>query len=211
MTEENEDYRYGLTGLSTQFYDGFHCEGTTLDVAVRAAASDAEEIRADALLLLESTLPDWAVDAVWRGASELVRMSGVRQWLREVVALCDAAIRDAEPGFFALYAAPTVTEDLTGAVLDELLLIGPSLTRKAGHHHDPRHMNNGVPGLVPALDLAIRAVGAQLGFRLMMRSVSNFWLPLDKATYDRYAGLWKRLGYGNLADWDVHHLIEEDE
>jgi hypothetical protein len=48
-----------------------------------------------------------------------------------------------------------------------------------------RRPESAVTGVVPALRLAVRTVGPDLGFRLSLRMVEEYWVPISRAQYDR--------------------------
>ncbi|MFI6849699.1 hypothetical protein OG535_40630 [Kitasatospora sp. NBC_00085] len=43
--------------------------------------------------------------------------------------------------------------------------------------------------MLPALELAVRHADPNLGFRLLLRCLSRYWVEIDRATYGRYVAL----------------------
>ncbi|MDH6125930.1 hypothetical protein [Kitasatospora sp. GP82] len=66
-------------------------------------------------------------------------------------------------------------------------------------------------GVVPALDLAIREVGPDLGFRLLLRCLSQYWAPIDRSTYERYTAMGRKFGYGDQLVPVVDFLVDLDK
>ncbi|MGW4652127.1 hypothetical protein [Kitasatospora sp. NPDC004289] len=59
-----------------------------------------------------------------------------------------------------------------------------------------------LPTLVPALEAAVGEVGADLGFRLFLRAMKVYFVPIGPARLARYQELGRRLGY--------HAFVVED-
>ncbi|MFI6448527.1 hypothetical protein [Kitasatospora sp. NPDC050543] len=190
MSEDNNDdlFDFGLSGLSTQFHQDV--EETPFEVARLWATGDVRRLRDDALRLLQNPVPDWALTALWRAASSMVGMDGIRTWLQDVEALCTAQLL-ADGHAPEAPASGTVPQALTDAVLEELHLIGPALADAT-----TSHPYAAVPDVVPALELTVREVDPNLGFRLLLRCLSRYWIPLDHRTYDRYTNLGRQFGFG---------------
>ncbi|MFE2915238.1 hypothetical protein ACFXI0_32825 [Kitasatospora indigofera] len=190
MSEDNNDdlFDFGLSGLSTQFHQDV--EETPLEVARLWATGDARRLRDDAVRLLQHPVPDWALTALWRAASSMVGMDGIRTWLQDVETLCAAELLADGPTLEAP-RSEVLPQGLTDAVLDELHLIGPALANAT-----TSHPYAAVPDVVPALEITIRDVDPNLGFRMLLRCLSRYWIPLDHASYDRYTNLGRQFSLG---------------
>lgn len=132
MREELADFDFGLTGLTERFHQDWRTGLTgTLsarDVVAESADYDARAILEDTLRVLHSSLPTWAVTALWHASTErnhdldAVGTDG-RAWLREIVDVCVERIKQDDPDFTAAVPVPA-PDALTGAVLDEILIAG---------------------------------------------------------------------------------------
>lgn len=169
----------------------------------------AYSILEDAVRLLESPLPTQAITTLWLGATgrrcdlEHLGIDG-RDWLRQIADICLDRIRQDDPSYAATAPEP-VSEALTGAVLDELRVAGAALTA-ATMNRDSRE----VSGVVPALEMAVTQVDPDLGFRLFLRAMKEYWVPIDDAQYARYVALGERFGYGEFLVDDVYFLTKLD-
>lgn len=56
------------------------------------------------------------------------------------------------------------------------------------------HSYSAVPYVVPTLERVVTEVDPELGFRLFLRAMKAFFVPISDATYDRYVALGKLLG-----------------
>ncbi|MFD0350744.1 hypothetical protein ACFQ0M_41425 [Kitasatospora aburaviensis] len=85
---------------------------------------------------------------------------------------------------------------LVDGVLDELRLVGHALAEATTYHPYAA-----VRDVVPALELVVRETDPNLGFRLLLRCLSRYWIEIDRTTYDRYVDLGKEFGLGE-------HVVE---
>ncbi len=189
MSEDNDDlFDFGLSGLSTQFHQDV--QETPLEVARLWATGDARRLRDDTVRLLQPAVPEWALTALWRATSSMVGMDGVRAWFQDVETLCTAQLISDGHAPEDLITG-TVSQALADAVFDELHLIGPMLADAT-----TSHPYAAVPEVVPALELTARSVDPDLGFRLLLRCLSRYWVPIDPPTYGRYTDLGRQFGFG---------------
>ncbi|MDF9815749.1 hypothetical protein [Streptomyces sp. SPB162] len=209
MTEAYSDWDFGLSELSKRFDERWVLEVTAREavasVAARADGMAARAILEDATRLLTSSLPAWAVTAVWQGATgrqhdlERLEVDG-RHWLSEVAEVCVEQLRANDPAYRSVTPKPA-PDTRAGAVLDELLLAGPAL-RAAAMGRTYRE----VAGLVSALDMVVTQVSPDLGFRLFLRAMCEYWVPISQAQYDRYEALGEHFGFGEFHVDDVRFL-----
>ncbi|MEV6948815.1 hypothetical protein AB0N07_44270 [Streptomyces sp. NPDC051172] len=202
---------FGLTQLTRRFHQDWTREGTALEIVASSAESfggkAAPALLEDSLRLLESPLPTWAVTSLWLAATcrgyDIDRL-GVdgRDWLRQIIDVCLQRLRKDDPAYHPPAPAPP-SESLTGEVLDEILLVTPQLPVAITEHGWAR-----VGGVVPALNLAATQAGPDLAFRLLLRCLSEYWVPLTQPQYDRFAALGERFGYGEPLVMAVDHLID---
>ncbi|MCM2426071.1 hypothetical protein [Streptomyces sp. RKAG337] len=212
MVERYSELDFGLTRLTSRFHQEWAREQTAADVVVDHAGVDggakaAHAILEDVIRLRESPLPNWALTALWHAATgrtydlEHLGIDG-RDWLRQIADICVEQIRIEDATYVVAIPAPA-DDSLTGAVLDELLVAGPGLTASAMTR---RHYE--VSGVVPALELAVTQVSPDLGFRLFLRAMAEYWVPIDQAWYERFEALGERFGYGPLHVVDVAFLTD---
>jgi hypothetical protein len=213
MTERYTEADFGLTALTAQFHQGWAWNGTTVDDLVCGVADSydgagARSLLDDVLRLLESPLSDSAVTGVWNAASggeyriDRLGIDG-RDWMRRMAENCVRRIRRDDPAFAVSIPTPAPGE-LAEPVLDELRLVGSALAA-ATASKDPQ-----VSGLVPARELIITTAGPDLGFRLLLRILAKYWVPIDRPQYDRMLALGEALDYGEDLVNDVHFLVDLD-
>ncbi|GAA2132231.1 hypothetical protein GCM10009760_06970 [Kitasatospora kazusensis] len=207
MTEHLTEFDFGLTGLTTQFHSDW--TGTPQEIIERCADSSpaAHAILEDVLRLLESPLPTWAITVLWQAATgrefdlAYLGIDG-RDWLHQIVDVCTERVRRDDPAFVAA-TPPPAPNALTGAVLDELLAAGPALTTSTMSRDSCE-----VSGVVPALELVITQVSPDLGFRLFLRAMARYWVPINSVQYNRFIALGELFGYGDFHVNDVQFLLD---
>ncbi|WP_244258275.1 hypothetical protein [Streptomyces sp. Tu 2975] len=158
----------------------------------------APTLREDALRLLESPLPTRGIDILWCAAvrSKFVadeRWMDGRDWLRRIVDVCEERIRRDESRFDALPPAHVWDLELRDAVLAEVRALAPELDRAtAGHPY------YGVPEVVPSLERVVTEVDPDLGFRLFLRVLKAYLVPISESQHRRYRELGEAFGYNEL-------------
>jgi AcrR family transcriptional regulator len=201
-------FDFGLSGLSGTFHADVRLDASLREQVLTSAEAEGSPrmLLDDVLRLLESPLPDWALTSLWHAATgrnhrlDLLGVTG-RDWLGQIAEVCVELIRHDEPTFAAGPPTP-IAETLTGAVLDELLLVGPALTRAVMVRGD-----GAVSGAVPALERVVAQVDPDLGFRLLLRALDSFWVPVERAQYDRMRALGERFGYGEFLVSGIDFLV----
>jgi hypothetical protein len=207
MTERYTEVNFGLTALTARIHDR---EGTVDDL-IRALADSYDGMGARALLddvlrLLEAPLTDPAVTALWNAATggdyriDRLGIDG-RDWLHRIAEICVERIRKDDPAFVTAVPAPASGE-LTEAVLDEFRLVGPALAAAPSEYPPP------MSEVTPVLELTIVSAGPDLGFRLLLRILAEYWVPIDRPQYDRMLALGEALDYGEDLVNDVHFLVD---
>ncbi|MFI7499061.1 hypothetical protein ACIBVL_11210 [Streptomyces sp. NPDC049687] len=181
MSEQREARHWNFDG-------DFGLSLLTADPAAELSgdADEARALRDDARLLLESSLPDEVLRAVWLAASGGRRDPGAdpRSRLCGVVERCEeeiaADVLEPGPG-----TPPTVAVDenaMREAVLAEVQAVTGT---PAGSGTVP----------VPALARVVAEVDADLGFRLFLRVLKAYAVPVGLADYDRYQAIAGAFGY----------------
>ncbi|QIP84852.1 hypothetical protein GLX30_13320 [Streptomyces sp. Tu 2975] len=191
---------FGLSGL-TKWY-GSTFEFTPLEIAVDAAdwgeGAYAPTLREDALRLLESPLPTRVIDILSCAAvrSKFVpeeRWMDGRDWLRQIVDVCEERIRRDEPRFAAHPPVPAWGPELRDAVLAEVRTIATEL-----EHTTADHPYYAVPEVVPSLERVVTEVDPDLGFRLFLRVLKAYLIPISDSQHLRYRELGERFGYNEF-------------
>ncbi|MFJ3101758.1 hypothetical protein [Streptomyces sp. NPDC086835] len=191
---------FGFSGL-TKWY-GSTFEFTPLEIVVDAAdwgeGAYAPTLREDALRLLESPLPTRVIDILWCAAvrSKFVpdeRWMDGRDWLRQIVDVCEERIRRDEPRSLAHPQAPAWDPELKDAVLAEVRALAPELDRATADH--PYYE---VPEVVPSLERVVTEVDPDLGFRLFLRVLKAYLIPISDSQHLRYRELGERFGYNEF-------------
>lgn len=158
----------------------------------------------DVRRLLDSSLPDEALNTLWLGATRAYfdpesEGTAIRDWLDQVA---DAARAHQDESFQP--PGPPPDGGLREAVLAELDSVGPALAKAA--------VTDGYAGPLPDLVPALRRVAAEvdhdLGFRLLLRALKAYFMPISEAREQRLESLCERFGYhelliadGNLNVW----------
>ncbi|MEW1779247.1 hypothetical protein [Streptomyces sp. NPDC086777] len=207
------DDDFGFSLLAGGFYSDLWQHSHTVDEGIRGAVFDysglvpgssAYALLGDTLRLSRSSLSDDALAALWLGATGYGydprdEGAGVRQWLHRIAELCVERLREIDPAFTAGAPAPGDSRE-RDAVLRELREIAPVLTR--GVHDSPWYGATTSPWfersgtLVPALEQVVDQVDPDLGFRLLLRCVRAYEVPVTDEQYARWTALGDRFGYG---------------
>ncbi|MFH9727325.1 hypothetical protein ACH4M4_30795 [Streptomyces sp. NPDC017254] len=195
---------FGLSGLA-----GTLCSRATLrldePVVLGIAASEAEDddyrLGADVRLLLDSALPDEVLHTVWLAAvrrcfDPAEEGTDTRAWLDRVAELCPPRTPERDPYEVKSLDAsrPVVPEgELRTAVAAEIDAASAGLGLRVA-----------VPGIVPALHRVVREVDADLGFRLFLRALKAYSVPVAADAYDRLLAIGDLLAYPRAA---VHEKL----
>lgn len=81
-------------------------------------------------------------------------------------------------------------ESTKEAVRAEVRSVGPALEQATAHHS-----YNPLAGVVPALEQAVD-IDPDLAFRLFLRAVKAYSVPISEARYERYLALGDQLDLG---------------
>ncbi|WP_031485704.1 hypothetical protein [Streptomyces bicolor] len=209
-------FAFGLPGLSRMFdgeWDSWRYEGTGTprEHIARLARADsgmtpgaqAAVLLEDVTRLLDSALSDDTVTALWhtaarrRHADDGFDADG-RTWLREIAAVCTQRLTAADPAYTPFVSPPRT--DLMDPVVREIQDIARQLNRATGSDVT-----------AATLDRIVTSVDPDLAFRLLLRLVEAYDIPVTAAQYTRYQALGERLGYAeNQVTGAVEELVERD-
>lgn len=197
---------FGLSGLA-----GTLCaraalrldEAVVLALAGAAAEDDDLQLGRDVRLLLDSPLPDGTLRVVWLAAvrrcfDPVEESTDTRAWLRRVSEVCPSRTPDRDP--YEVKALdevrPTVSEEeLRTTVGAEIQAVADGLERAVA-----------VPDIVPALLRVVHEVDADLGFRMFLRAVKAYSVPVEKERYDRLVAIGDLLAHPAAAVYDRLHV-----
>ncbi|PWI18057.1 hypothetical protein DI272_30835 [Streptomyces sp. Act143] len=193
MTRPDEPYYvmydadFGLSGLAGR------PEREPVSVPLPGGGADGDEqIGVDARSLLASGLPEPVIRTLWlaadRGRFDPAGPGGtVRSWLTAWSEAYPPPAPKKRPqgGTYIsavtpyFYPRPVLVEaELRAAVLAEIDLLAADLARAVP-----------VPGAVGALRSAVAEAGADLGLRLLLRTLKAHSVRVDKACHDRFVAL----------------------
>ncbi|MEU4085054.1 hypothetical protein [Streptomyces aureus] len=159
--------------------------------------SKAAQLGQDVQRLLRSPLPDETIRTVWLAATHGTldpdeHGMTARTWLRRIEQAWLARVRQDDPAFVPLPPQP-VDKELRRAVIQMIHTIEEPL--RLASEQPPC----GVPatGLVTALERVVTEACADLGYRLLLRAVKTYSVPVPAAgeTYGRFVALGERFGY----------------
>ncbi|MFB7666711.1 hypothetical protein ACFC1R_22635 [Kitasatospora sp. NPDC056138] len=214
MTKPHDAYfeDFGLSGLTKYFRHpvarntaaGLDLAGTLTE---RYGPVYVQDILTDIQRL--APLPDEVLNTLWLAATEayvdpVSEGYDIRTWLGRIADICVTRIRQNDPSLISAAPAPEPDPDLREAVLAEIRETAPALTEKAvtSIYAAP------LPDVTPALERAVTEVDPDLGFRLYLRALKAYFVPISEARYDRFISLGERFGYhelvvddGNLNIW----------
>ncbi|MFE7552964.1 hypothetical protein [Streptomyces gardneri] len=188
----------GLSGLIKWIrYPAVDSETAGLDVvrsvADRYDGAFAHQLLRDCLVLLDSPLSSRDIEILWLAGTfrefdlERLGIDG-RVWLRRIADVCTDRIRSDDPSFAP--AASPADDKAKEAVAAEVGSVGPALEEATA-----RHAYSPLDGVVPALLRAVD-VDPDLAFRLLLRALKGYFVPIGEARYERYLALGAELGLG---------------
>ena len=99
---------------------------------------------------------------------------------------------------------PIVDDATKEAVRAEITSVGPALEQATAHHS-----YNALDGVVPALEQAAD-IETDLAFRLLLRALKAYSVPISEARYERYLALGDELGLGEDVVDDTDFTIWPD-
>ncbi|MGW5304630.1 hypothetical protein ACWERF_11905 [Streptomyces griseoluteus] len=152
----------------------------------------------DTRRLLESAVSDETIRTAWIGSTDHAfdpRREGVdaRVWLEMLYSAWLAAEVRQQPGFVPPAADPVTSEASRVAVLRAMGPFAASLTR--AHAEGEQFNEMPLPHLVPALERVVSEVCADLGFRLFLRALKRYVLPVDGASLAAFVALGEQFGH----------------
>ncbi|PKV82808.1 hypothetical protein [Streptomyces sp. TLI_146] len=215
MAHERQDIwvDFGLSGLTKWFHGPWGGEATPHELV--AAAADwgsgvyAFTLSEDALRLLQSPLPTRVITVLWYAATggnydlDRLGMDG-RAWLRQIVDVCAERIGQDDPSFTPGAPGPA-RDELREEVLAEIRTVRPGVEAATGTH--PYHP---VSDVVSALEQVVTQVDPDLGFRLFLRIMKVYQVPISESRYDRYHELGQRFSYNEFLVDDGDLCVKPD-
>ncbi|MEU3558071.1 hypothetical protein [Streptomyces fragilis] len=152
----------------------------------------------DVRCLLDSSLPEETIRTAWAGSTDyaldpVAEDVTPRAWLGRLEETWLAAERRRDPGFVPPSARPEADE-VTGA--EVLRVMRPLADALATAHTEAQVFNPyPLPALMPAFRRVTKEAGADLGYRLFLRAVKFYALPVTVALRAEMTMLGDRFGY----------------
>ncbi|GAB7188570.1 hypothetical protein ATKI12_8401 [Kitasatospora sp. Ki12] len=210
MTERYGGHEFGLPHLGQVFHHSWRDDWATEAQALAYYTAGmpphlVEALLVDALRLAAPAVPTWVFETLWAVGSERrlnFRSEGIdpRDWLLGIIRMCRERLR-AEGIDPSEEVAPSPYQYLTGAVLDEIMIVAPGLLELA---QDSSWKS--IPGAVPALSHAAGHVCPDLAFRFLLRALT-YAPQITRKQYDRYVALGRQFEYGELVVDGYQHLM----
>ncbi|MFE7126583.1 hypothetical protein [Streptomyces sp. NPDC057617] len=158
----------------------------------------ALQLGRDVRRLLDSALPEETIRTAWVGSTDHVfdpckEDVGPRAWLERIESAWLSAESRRAPGFVPPAADPVTDDALRAAVLRATGPVAADLTSadEVGQRYNPLPL----AGLVPALEQVVVQVCADLGYRLFLRALKAYSVPVDTAAREVFVALGERFGY----------------
>ncbi|MFD8598160.1 hypothetical protein ACFV1L_24450 [Kitasatospora sp. NPDC059646] len=193
---------FGLSGLTKFLRVGAvprNAEGILAFITESLLANDGEDFAVEMVndihRLTQSTLSDDVLSILWLAATRAhfdpeADGIAIRAWLERIAEACLPFTGQDLPPELGMQDED-LRPDLQAAVLAELTGVSAALTEKAitSSYAPP------LPTVVPALEAAIPVIGADLGFRLFLRAMKAYFVPIGPARMARFDEIGERLGY----------------
>lgn len=209
---------FGLSRLAGLFTAGWHFRtpraavenAVTYDGYERPPGSEAAILWEDTRRMLDSGLSDDTLTVLWLAATNRgynIDECGVggREWLEQVVDVCEEHLTAVAPAYFPAASAIHTGTDTGEAVLREIRDTAPLAAGKA---ISPAFLPLEATAVMGALEQVVAQVDPDLGFRLFLRTLEALRLPLTEARYARYETLSNRFRYGgDHLLFSIDHLV----
>ncbi|WBO63817.1 hypothetical protein [Streptomyces camelliae] len=195
MARQREQYGrfyeedFGLSGLGGKLCSGKRPRPTppaVLELAAEAVRDEEDhQLGRDVRLLLESPVPDEVISVVWPAVTggnfdPGDHGIGARDWLRMVAEVSRVDVPDKTEA-----QQPGLPEgELRACVLAEIRSAEPALRSTLP-----------LPRVVSTLRQIVDEADADLGFRLFLRVLKAYAVPVDQGQYDRLLSIGDRLAY----------------
>ncbi|MET8979709.1 hypothetical protein ABZX85_29320 [Streptomyces sp. NPDC004539] len=160
----------------------------------------ARQLGQDIDRLTGSPLPESTLHTVWLGAAHgcfdpAEHGPDTRAWLNRMRAVWLTRVRLDDPDFDPAPPQPVRDEALRQAVLRAVALVADDLDRSLT---DGRLYGVPVPGFVPALEAVVSQACVDLGYRLFLRAMKEYFVRVETPAYDAFVALGKRFDYPPL-------------
>ncbi|MFJ9596834.1 hypothetical protein ACIRS3_29320 [Streptomyces virginiae] len=212
---------FGFSGLARQFTAGWHYRTPREAVAAavkadgyeRPPGSEAAVLLEDIRRLLDPGLSDDAITVLWLAATDRgysIDRFGIsgREWLEQIAEVCEEHLTEVAPAYVpaAPAASPPPATGVGDEVLREIRAMSPlAASRTVSPAFHPLEGTT----VMEALELIATQIDADLGFRLLVRTVEVLQLPLTEEQYTRYETLAGRYHYSDdHLLFSVDHLVQ---
>ncbi|MFE2424178.1 hypothetical protein [Streptomyces hokutonensis] len=210
MTRQRERYGefyeddFGLSALTARLAaattapDVARALESAAEVAAGCEGEGAVELGADIRCLLDSGLPDETLRAAWLAATHesfdpADFGTDLHGWLTRLAELYPSRPRKRPQVYWPSPPHPEFAEEeLRAAVVAEIRVAAPELRRALAHSS----AGGTLPATVPeALEGIAGQADGETGFRLFLRILKEWAVPVGKEQYDRLMELASELGY----------------
>ncbi|GGK51229.1 hypothetical protein [Streptomyces flaveus] len=212
-THRGTTWNFGLSQLAGNAHQDWRADRSRREIHRVADADEpgqspgtaAAILLEDALRLLESSLSDDTITALWIAVSDAALRSDGRDWLRLVAEVCGERLREVAPAYAPV--VPPARMEAADAVLREIQDTAPLVADKA---ISPRWHPLPATEAMAALGQVAGRVDPDLGFRLFLQVLRVLSVPLTREQYERYEAIGEGFGYGKYHVDEVEYLIEHD-
>ncbi|MFE5792419.1 hypothetical protein ACFQ8C_07535 [Streptomyces sp. NPDC056503] len=209
------DWDFGLSGLAKRFHGPWDHEGSELGTIVAAATDRSNEepgvaarlLMADSARLLGSALSADDTRVIWLAATggnhgSQWSSEDVRGWLSRIVEVSAERLGDLGVAVPDAAVVP-VDRQVAQAVVGEIHAAREALSeelRVRGAREPDR--------VVTALVSLAEEVDPDLAFRMFLRVIIAYWVPIELEQYERYQSWGERFGYGAYHVDDADFLVD---
>ncbi|MGW6971523.1 hypothetical protein [Streptomyces sp. NPDC054952] len=217
-TRRDPTWDFGLSMLAARFGAGLYNHGVSQTVREVAAAdaydqtpgSAAAQLLQDVKRLLDSGLSAETLAIVWLAAVDSgydIDRFGTdgRDWLQQIVEVCEERLRDVAPTYRP--SVPAARTDLIEMVMHEVLAVEPLAAHKAV---SPTWHPIAGTAVMAALKQVVTRVDPDLGFRLFLRAMWALRMPLTEDQYTRYETLRRTFDYSEDYLMQIEQLVRRD-
>lgn len=210
MARQREDYGwlyegdFGISLLAEKLcssagsLDDAQALGLAAEVAEVCEGEGAVEFGIDVRCLLDSALPDEVLRTAWLAAScqrfdPVDHGMDMRGWLLRLADLYPARSRKRIHHHWPAPPRPDMDEEeLCEALVPEVRASAAVLTHAIAKSGSTAPLPESVPA---ALERIVRECDGELGFRLFLRILKAYGVPVGRDQYDRLMALDSKLGY----------------
>ncbi|MFG2952019.1 hypothetical protein [Streptomyces adustus] len=166
--------------------------GLVQEAVDKSSRTVSTQIGEDVRRLLASSLSDEVLRTVWLGVTRRYfdpaahGLTG-REWLARIEERWAASVSEGDATSIPAQPQPVTDADLRRRALEQISAVADDLERAA--------TDGAVPGLVPALEQVVAEACADLGFRLFLRAMKEYFVAIDEHRCEAFTALGECFGY----------------